>query len=143
MTVLRNSKSYKISCSVHCPYDYVHSMSVRVENGTKKLQKPGRSCVKPTFQPELAIWKRFLNDVTWKRNPWLCRVNRKYGTFSSRFSVEPSLSQNSNLNCFLCYFLCHIWGLSELSLTCQHILTASREHTKTLPFYFGAGNVWI
>ena len=81
--------------------------------------------------------KRFLNGAKRKRNPWWCRVDIKSGTFSLHFSAQPPLSQNSNLyNRFLCYFLCSIWkvwGLSELLLTCQHILTASCEYTRTLP----------
>ena len=42
-----------------------------------------------------AIWKRFLNVASWKRNPWRCRVNTKRGTFLSRFinnSAQPPLS---------------------------------------------------
>ena len=31
-------------------------------------------------------------------------MNTKSGTFSYHFSAQPPLSQNSNLNCFLCYF---------------------------------------
>ena len=34
---------------------------------------PDRNCVKPSLQP-WATWKRFLNGVRWKRNPWRCHV---------------------------------------------------------------------
>ena len=84
------------------------------------------------------IWKRFLNGLRCKQNPWRCRVDTKSGTFLLCFSAQPPLSQNSNLNRFPCYFLCSIWkvwGLNELLLTCQQILTASCEHTRNLPLF--------
>ena len=76
---------------------------------------------------------------------WTQHVNTKFSTFSLRFSAQPLLSQNSNLNCCQCYFLCFIWtfwGLSELLLTCQQILTASCEHARTLPLFSRAGIAW-
>ena len=83
------------------------------------------------------IW--FLNGARWRGNPWQCRaVNTKSGTFSLHFNAQPPLSQNNNLNSFPCYFLCSIWkvwGLSELLLTCQQILTALCEHTRTKPLF--------
>ena len=76
---------------------------------------------------------------------WWCRVNTKSGSFSSHFSAQPPLSQNSNLDRFSCYFLCSSWkflGLSELWLRCEQILTTSCEHTRTLPLFSRAGIAW-
>ena len=36
----------------------------------------------------------------------------------------------------------NVWGLSELLLTSQQILTASCEHTRILPLFSRAGIVW-
>ena len=79
---------------------------------------PDWNCVKTSLQPK--VERCYI-----KTNFWRCRVDTKFGTFSSRFSAQPPLSQNSNLNCFLCYFL------ANLSTNFNGF-----EHTKTLPFFF-------
>ena len=65
--------------------------------------------------------------------------------FVPLYIAQPPLSQNSNLNRFSCYFLCSIWkvwGLSDLLLTCEQILRASCEHTRTLSSFSRACIVW-
>ena len=90
-------------------------------------------------------------------DPWWCLCGGEGGPlavscehkirkfFVPLYSSQPPLSQNSNLNRFSCYFLCSIWkvwGLSELLLTCEQILMASCEHTRTLSSFSRAGIVW-
>ena len=79
-------------------------------------------------------------------DPWRCLCEHKiWNFFVPLYSVQPPLSQNSNLNRFSCYFLCSIWkvwGLSDLLLTCEQILRASCEHTRTLTSFSRAGIAW-
>ena len=117
LSLVLNFSEYKLYV-----WDPVHTSPERVENSAKR-KTPLRShgtgsklCHNVTSTG--AIWKRFLNGARWKRNQiggvmW----TQNPVLFHSALMPYLPLSQNSNLNCFLCYFLCSIWkvwGLSEL-----------------------------
>ena len=67
-----------------------------------------------------------------KGDSWRCRVNTKFGTFSSRFSAQPPSSQNSNLDRFSCYFLCS----KNLSTNFNDFLWTHENSGKEFFFYF-------
>ena len=111
-----------------------------LKNGTKKSKfrcvdtVTARNCVKTSPKPERfeIIPKRCemktetLGGVVWTQNPVLFRP-----------ALVPNLPylKTVTLAAFRLIFFALLWGPSELSLTCQQILTVSCEHTRTLPTY--------
>ena len=132
---------------VMCLWNPVHTSPKRVKNGAKMSQN---TVAFTQYRIEI-VWKRHPNRsdlktiskrCDMKTEHWRCGVNTKFFTFWLHFSAQPPSYQNSNLNCFLCYFLCPIWkvrGLSGLLLTCRQILTASCEHMEII---FSCNAVW-
>ena len=112
----------------------VHSMLVQVENGTKKLQQTPLHSQFTRYRVEI-VWNRSTStgtDARWERGT----LGGELTKFSFLFSAQLPLSQNSNLNCFLCYFLCSILKtlrfLSKLSRQAVNKFERLRVNTREL-----------